>query len=126
MASNNTKNKPKPTYNRPNFWGFLSNFSYASINKGQLLPILLTLCLLVFLFRLPSNHLLDFGKEALHCFEVWHILGWCIVLLETLSGYLIIRRMRKKHGEEIDRISKEKTILQEKLLNRKMGSSNKK
>jgi len=123
MAKSTSNNKPNQF--RPNLWGMISNVIIAAINKGQIIPLALLLSFIIFMFRIPADKLSEFGTESLNVFEKWHILGWVITFMESLAGFYYIKRIRTKHNKEIERMSDEKTKLQELLLKTKLGSSKK-
>ena len=124
MARNQQSKKRNNSY-RPNGWGFLQNVLIAAMNKGQLPGMVIALLLIILFCRYPAEELPVLVENLLNISKVNSILGWILAVGITFVGYLVNRWQRRIHTKEIQRISKEKRQLQEKLTNAKLPSSNK-
>lgn len=118
------KKKQIDRYN-PNFWGMSRDVLIAGMNKGQLIPVSITLILMILAIKLPSDKVYELFTEIIGYFVTFQLLGWVLFVATTLGWYKGTKHQRRIHTEEIKRISKEKTLVQEKSLKRKLPSSNK-
>lgn len=118
--------RSKKDYNRPNFWGMIQNIFIGSMNKGQLLPAVLGLGFIIYILKIPSRSVVSVGEDFGKALRDTFILGWFLLFVSVAGWYWHTKRMRKKHTEEIKRISDEKTRLQQRLnKSKKLKTSNK-
>ena len=122
MAKKPTK-LPNSNPYKPNFWGMIQGITIATINKGQFLLFCLFLIIVILIIKAPGASV----GELLHNFagllREEAILGWIFAFLELMVNIFVIRFQRKTHHDEIERISREKSKLQEELIGRKLHSS---
>ena len=88
----------------------------ASINKGQFLIALTGLIILVFIWRLPAAALESLAQSVIHKLDQGDLIGWLLFILVSAAWGIISRRSQTSHKNEITRIGKEKSALQQKLL----------
>jgi hypothetical protein len=116
------KNKA-PNYYRPNFWGMIRDIFVTSMNKGQFPVMVVGIIIIILVIKLPSNEAYNLLHEILLLFEKWHILGWILSLLFLVGWLFNVRRIRKIHSSEMDRVSNNKRDLQGKLVNKNLPTS---
>jgi len=122
--TNRNKKPGNYSYNI-NFWGFLEKVLVASLNKGQLIGMTIALILIILIIKIPSDQIIPFIEKLLDISKINTILGWVLSVFVTFASFLTVRWQRRIHTKEIQRISREKKILQEKLINQNLPSSNK-
>jgi hypothetical protein len=106
-----------------NAWDFLTKFFFALINKGVILPLLAMLFAFIMYMSLPDNSKPVAFVKIIESFEHWHILGWIIAILNGFGWFYNSKFLRSRHADEMNRIAKEKTQLQEKIFKNKLSSS---
>lgn len=121
----NRRNKSTNYNYKINFWGFLEKVLIASLNKGQLIGMTIALIFIIIIIKIPNEQILPFVYKLLNVSEINSILGWIVAGFITFGAFLTVRWQRRIHTKEIQRISSEKKILQEKLTQQRLPSSNK-
>ena len=106
---------------RTNFWDVLIYFLQMTINRGILLPIFILIFGFLFYIFLDPNKRFDVILHLINLFEHWHILGWILSLITTLGWKISTKNIRKSAAQEVDRIAKENTKLQEALIEIKLN-----
>ena len=86
----------------------------------------IALIFIILIIKIPNEQILPFIEKLLDISKINSILGWILFGFLTFGSFLTVRWQKRIHTKEIQRISKEKKILQEKLTNQKLPSSNKK
>ena len=94
-----------------------------AMNKGQLIPVLLGACLITILWRMPSDDLTKLANRLLDLLSNHVSFGYVMWIATVVAWYLHAKHVRKVHNAESGRIGKEKSRLQEQLLNRPLPSS---
>ncbi|RAP57346.1 hypothetical protein [Oleiagrimonas sp. MCCC 1A03011] len=95
----------------------------AAMNKGQLIPVLLGLALLIWMVRVSPDELSKFGYRCVELIVHHHVLGYVLWIM-TLLGWVMHARFAKGTTDaESSRIGKEKTALQERIAGGKLPSS---
>jgi hypothetical protein len=123
MARNqNHKNRNNP--HRPNIWGFLTTVLMGGLNKGQLFGMAIVVIFIIFAIRIPSEDIIILLRNIVNTSKINSILGWILSIFTTFGGFFIIRWQRRIHTKEVQRISNEKKLLQEKLAKKELSSSN--
>lgn len=122
----NQRNKNRNNSYRPNFWGFMQNVLIAALNKGQLLGMGIIVFFLILAIKLPSNEIVPLIEKILDISKINSILGWILAGFTTFGGFLVNRWQRRIHTNEVRRISNEKKLLQQKLTDKQLPSSNNK
>lgn len=120
----NEKSRNKNNSYRPNFWGMLQNVLIAALNKGQLLPMAFTLVVVILIIKYPNDQIPALFDKILNVSITNGVFGWLFASGSTFGGFMLIRWQRRIHTKEIQRISKEKKTLQEKLAKKQLPSSN--
>ena len=120
----NQKSRNKNNSYRPNLWGMLQNVLISSINKGQLPFAGIILFVLILIIRYPQDKIPELVEKLFDISTFNSILGWCIAIISTFSGFYINKRQRREHTKEIQRLSNQKKSLQEKINGGKLPSSN--
>lgn len=118
--TNANQNKVKKT----NLFDFLITVLVAALNKGQLPLMFIGLWILILCFRVPSEDILPFFKSLLEISQFKNVFGWIGFGGVSTVSFYINRRLRRKHTQEIKRISEEKTRLQELVARKNLPSSN--
>ena len=121
----NRNNKPKNYVYKINFWGFLERVLVAALNKGQLIGMTIALIFIILIIKIPNDQITTFIEKLFNITKINSILGWILCVIITFVSFLTVRWQRRIHTKEIQRISSEKKILQEKLTNQSLPSSNK-
>jgi len=120
------RNKRTENYSyKINFWGFLEKVLVASLNKGQLIGMTIALIFIILIIKIPNDQIIPFIEKLLDISKINSILGWILSGFVTFGSFLTVRWQRRIHTKEIQRISNEKKILQEKLIIQRLPSSNK-
>ena len=104
-------------------WHMLRDVLVTAMHKGQLIPVLCAIMVVVFLLRLPPVDLAALGREIVHGLQSGSLIGWCLFVLISGAWTLFSRQSTRRHGEEMRRITREKSELQEKALKNKAESS---
>ncbi|AXN32268.1 hypothetical protein DVV14_13740 [Vibrio coralliilyticus] len=94
-----------------------------SMDRGQLLPILFFLVVIFFIFRMPPEHVYQFGVDVLQGLKSWELVGWLGMAIVTVLWAGHARLMRRKHSAEYSRIGNEKSNLQKNQARPQLGSS---
>jgi hypothetical protein len=83
------------------------------------------LIFIILIIKIPNDQIIPFIEKLLDISKINSILGWILSGFVTFGSFLTVRWQRRIHTKEIQRISNEKKILQEKLINQRLPSSNK-
>jgi hypothetical protein len=95
----------------------------ASMNKGQLLPVLLTLVILSLIWRMPSA---DIGKlvfELIDGVRSGWLVGYIATSVSILGWHFHARYQRRLITAEMRRIASERSALQSQTLGKELKSS---
>lgn len=95
------------------------------INKGQFVPLLIFVALIVLIYRLPDEDIKAIFIEVIHGFHDYHLLGWILAILTSTVGVLVNVYLRSNYSKEMNRVSLEKSKLQGLQIRPSLGSSNK-
>lgn len=97
----------------------------AAINKGQL-PILgVCSIFLVIFWRLPANELSDMLRDLIDRLAKGELIAYILLILVCAGWFSHAKKMRTNHTNEVNRISKEKSALQNQLADPKFKGSEK-
>lgn len=124
-GSKGSKKNKSPNYYRPNLARAFSDVVIASMNKGQFPFAIMGLCLILLILKMPPEKAYDLAIEILDRLKTLNYLGWILSVVFMFLWYTSSKRLRQKHSDEFDRVGQEKKELQEKLVLRKLDSSNK-
>lgn len=94
-----------------------------SMNKGQLIPTILGLGFLIWVWRVDPKDLNDLGAKFLVLVQTHQVVGYVLWIATTLSWVVHSRVVKGTTDAESGRIGKEKTRLQEQLAGRDFPSS---
>ncbi len=123
-ASRKNQNNRKQNYNNPNFWGMIQNIMIAGMNKGQLLPTIFGLILIILALKIsPEVAGTLFFEMVVFVKNIWYI-GWTLAILSIFGWYFGTKKLRRLHAKEMDRVSLEKSNLQELAAQKLLASSN--
>lgn len=119
------KSRSKPGSHSPRFtWAqAFRDIVIRLIDKGAILPGTISAICLLIVWRLESHDAHDVFMGIITRFSDYSLVGWCLSLAVTLVWQAHIRRIRKTHSTECSRLGREKSQLQRRLSNVKLGSS---
>jgi hypothetical protein len=95
----------------------------ASMNKGQLPPVLLTLVILSLIWRMPSGDVSKMVFELVDGARSGWLVGYAAATVSMLGWYFHARYQRRVITGEMRRIANERSALQSKSLGKKLKSS---
>lgn len=101
----------------------ISNVFIASINKGQFPLAILGAILIAYCFRVSPEVLAEHGREVINALKAGYFFGYLLGFSSVAGWYLHTKALRRSHHDELDRVTKEKTALQNKQLPGKVKSS---
>lgn len=114
-----------PNVTKVTLWHSLRDIFVASINKGQFPVAILGLVLCIYCLRVAPEVLTEHGREFIKALREGYLVGYVLFAGVTGVWYIHAKKLRRKHHDELNRIAKEKTDLQQKLLGPKVKSSKK-
>ena len=120
------KNKSNTDFNysaKPNFFGMIQNVLLAGIRTGHTVFVILALIVLIVILKLESSDLHSLVDKFFNLLTKWSILGWILFVLMVLYSWLMFKKLRRRHQQELNRISGEKSKWQERAFNRKLKST---
>lgn len=89
----------------------------ASMDRGQLPILFLFGTVFALIWKLDSKDSLSLLSSIGTQLNNWYIYGYILFFLSLFGWYTTAKMLRKMHFEECDRVGREKSDLQEKLLN---------
>lgn len=106
----------EPVHNpyKPNGWYVL----VTAVNKGQLLAILVAAFGIVAVFRMPPSDVYELCKKILDHAILAYIGGWILSAALLIFIFFWYGYLRRKQLEELNRLGKVNSELQQKLLDR--------
>ena len=117
MAKNKQRKEYSKPYNKVTWAQAFRDVVIASIEKGQL-PVLFGFgSFFLLIWKLDSSDSLVLLNSILEKLSDWYLYGYVLFLLSILGWYSSSKNLHKMHFEECDRVGREKTELQDKLLN---------
>ena len=108
---------------RTNGWDVLRDVLLACTNKGQLPLIMGGVLLAIPLLRMPAQDASRFMFEFLSDIREARIVGYVLFVLTLVGWYLHARLQRRTIHDEIQRISRERSRLQQRELPGEIESS---
>ena len=98
-----------------NVWSMIADIAVAAINRGQFLPLCLFALVAFIVWKMPSE---DVSKLVFRIFDVVDstILGYFLFGLACLGWICHARWQRRIFESDIDRIGREKSLLQQENL----------
>lgn len=118
-----SKNRKTNNYHQPNLWGMIQNVLIASIKKGQFLMGILGIIAIIMVAKLSPEDTKDLIDQMLSVFKNIYYVGWPLFFVVILAWYWTSKRTRRIHAVEMDRIAAEKKRLQERLHNKRLGTT---
>lgn len=106
-----------------NFWLFARDVLRDAINKGQGIPYLLGIILMVIVLKMPGEDVSKLAFLILDAIINYSILGWGIAIIVLPGWYVHAKWQRRIMYDEIARIADERNSLQTKLLGSDIKSS---
>lgn len=121
MAAKSKTNKDKVSWPQA-----FRDIIIKAMDRGQLLPVLLFLVFLAFIFNMSENHVYEFGVGIINGFKEFSLVGWLVAAIVAILWAGHARQMRRDHSLEYQRIGTEKSKLQTSRVSKvKLNSSNK-
>ena len=93
------------------------------MNRGQLIPAGIVLFMLISAIRVPPERLAILAERVLKLLENGTLIGYILSILFLILWGVHVKIMRGDMSWEMKRTGREKTELQEKLLDKNLGSS---
>ncbi len=93
------------------------------MNKGQFPLAIAALLALAAMYKMPAEDVSRLVFEVLHGFTSGYIAGWALAGTVAVGWFIHVKWQRRIINQEIERISLERTQLQQKLLADKVSSS---
>lgn len=121
-----TKNKSNKRLDhsaQPNMFGMIQNVLMTGIRTGHTVFVILALIVIIFILGLDSTHKLSMFNNFLNFLTEIYILGWILFFLMLLYTWFTFKKLRRKHQQELNRISKEKSMWQERALKKRLKST---
>lgn len=121
-----TKKAVSKSQGRPSQIGFIQairDVLLASINRGQLLLLLMGVGVLVAIVRMTPEDLGKLANRLLDVLEKHHLLGYIFSFLALIAWFIHAKYQRQFFREEMERLSQERNQLQEQALGTKVKSS---
>lgn len=117
MAKNqDNKQKRGLTENRQiNIWAMIRDTLIASMNKGQLPLMAVILIILVLVSKLDAKEAANILNKIIDLLVKGSILGYALFGITLLGWFVHVKVQRRIFSSEINRLSEERTTLQEKL-----------
>ncbi len=125
MSNASPKKKPTTKSRTPNMWGMLSEVLVASMNKGQFPLAGLLLLFIVIVCRMPSADVSKLAFQILEYVANGAILGYLLSGLFGFGWFFHARWQRRVIANEMERVGREKSLLQTKVLSIEIESSQK-
>jgi hypothetical protein len=116
--------KARTVRNSVNFWLFLQNVFTASMNKGQFPLACFTFIIALLIYRLPSEDVSRLVNRIISDAGDLREESIALNVLLALSWAIHAKWQRRSISEEMDRIGKEKSSLQEQNAGRTLSHSN--
>jgi len=95
----------------------------ASINKGQLPVALLGFIIVVVILKMPGGEVAKLVLRLVDVSERKWVIGYVVAIALALCWYFHARYQRRYFTGEMNRLSRERTALQEKMLGEHVKSS---
>ena len=115
--------RPERPIIKVTLWQMVGDLLIHVTNKGQILPFVFGVVLIVIASRMPSEEL---GKLA-EVLLAWRtgvcVGGYVLALLVAFVWFWHVRFERRLHKGEIDRLAEERTFWQQIAMDQKMRSS---
>lgn len=135
MSNSQTKNRNKGSNktNRSNLISVRPSVTWAqafrdifikAIDKGIWLPFSILLFLGYLSYRLPDEKVGILCEKIVDGLATGALMGWLLFIAAIIIGTYHARIMRRLYSKDMERVGKEKTMLQERILGNKLGSSN--
>lgn len=98
------------------------DIAITSINRGQILPFIMTLITLFILYKLPPEAI---ERIVINVFEGQLAYVAPVLLIGTIIAWFFhCKKLRRQFSKEFERIGREKSKLQRKNHNKNFNSSN--
>lgn len=98
-----------------NIWAFFRDTLIASMNKGQLPLMGVMLIILVLVLKLNTEESASILNKMIDLLVKGRIAGYALLGITLVGWFVHIKVQRRIFHNEIDRLSEERTKLQEKL-----------
>ena len=98
----------------------------SSMRNGYAVLASLFILLFIVFLRFSRGDLKTLIYDLGNAFVNYNKLGWILFFISIFLMERRMKRLRRIHAEEMDRVSEEKRFLQEKLTGQKMSNTKKK
>ena len=119
MAGKNIRGKG----NSIGFWQMLNNVLIASINKGQFPIAILGIVAIIGLVRMPPEDISKLFFRIFDGLEHYWLVGHILTVLAIVGWFIHARYQRRVINDEMRRVGRQRTDLQQKLMGSKLTSS---
>ena len=104
-------------------WEALRDFLIVLVNKGVFLFAMPGLIVTIVVLKMPAQDVSKAVTDILNTFVLRSISGYILSVLLLALWYIDTKSLRRRMHAEMDRMGREKTALQGRLLNQPMESS---
>jgi uncharacterized protein YacL len=94
-----------------------------AMEKGQLIPVLVGLIILLSISKMDSHHISKIWEKVLDSLLNGNIFLWLFIFLLLLIWRNNTKKLRKLFSNEVERLGKEKSELQQRRTSIKLQSS---
>lgn len=95
----------------------------AAINKGQGIPILIGLIILMGIMKMPGKAVGDLAFRIFDAIIDFSLVGWILGITTATGWYIHAKWQRREIFREMKRLSDQRTELQQRLLGSDIESS---
>jgi len=95
----------------------LSSVLLALVNRGQFPYFLGFIIIMTMVVKMKPEDVAAVFNEGLHIFKEWHVLGWILNAVIITAWVIFARKSSKASVNEINRLTQEKEMLLQKILN---------
>ena len=105
------------------FWHMMRDVLVTSLNKGQFLPAMLGMIIIVMILKMEPKDVSALAFTTLGMIRNGDLVGWLLLLGSTGGWYVHARFQRRVYTGEVERVAEEKTKLQKNSLGKQAKSS---
>lgn len=105
------------------FWEAARDVFIASLNRGQFPVAIAGAIVALMIFRMPKDDVSKLAFQILNDLKSGWLGGYLLSVILAIGWLKHSRWQRREIALEMDRIGRQKTLLQEKLLQKKLPSS---
>ncbi|HNC37480.1 MAG TPA: hypothetical protein PLD32_13015 [Saprospiraceae bacterium] len=94
------------------------------IYKGQLPAFLIFIIAVIMIIRLPVNEIKELFLKIIDELIHYHLLGWALAVITAILSVIYNIKLRTEYSKEMNRVTDEKSKLQQNKFKNRLGSSN--